>query len=32
MGDALWTDRVELDTVRTKFPVLAQRIHGAELA
>lgn len=32
MGDALWTDRLALDTVRSQFPVLAQRIHGAELA
>ena len=32
MGDALLTDRLALDTVRSQFPVLAQRIHGAELA
>ena len=32
MGDALWTDRLALDTVRSQFPVLARRIHGAELA
>ncbi|OZA56912.1 MAG: cysteine desulfurase, partial [Acidovorax sp. 17-64-282] len=32
MGDALWTDRLALDTVRSQFPMLAQRIHGAELA
>ena len=32
MGDALWTDRLALDTVRSPFPMLAQRIHGAELA
>ena len=31
MGDALWTDRLALDTVRSQFPMLAQRIHGAEL-
>jgi cysteine desulfurase/selenocysteine lyase len=32
MGDALLTDRSALETVRSQFPVLAQRIHGAELA
>ena len=32
MGDALWTDRLALDAVRSQFPVLARRIHGAELA
>ena len=31
MGDALWTDRLALDTVRSQFPMLAQRIHGVEL-
>ena len=31
MGDALLTDRSALETVRSQFPVLAQRIHGAEL-
>ena len=31
MGDALLTDRLALDTVRSQFPMLAQRIHGAEL-
>ncbi|MBQ0917874.1 aminotransferase class V-fold PLP-dependent enzyme [Hydrogenophaga aromaticivorans] len=32
MGDALLTDRLALETVRSQFPVLAQRIHGVELA
>ena len=32
MGDALLTTRLALDTVRSQFPVLAQRIHGVELA
>ena len=32
MGDAFLTDPLAPDTVRTQFPVLAQRIHGAELA
>ena len=31
MGDALLTDRLALDTVRSQFPMLAQRIHGVEL-
>ena len=31
MGDALLTDRSALETVRSQFPMLAQRIHGAEL-
>ena len=32
MGDARLTDLETLDAVRAQFPVLAQRIHGAELA
>ena len=32
MGDTLLTDHLTLETVRSQFPVLAQRIHGAELA
>ena len=32
MGDAFLIDPLAPDTVRTQFPVLAQRIHGAELA
>ena len=32
MVDALLTDLEAMDAVRAQFPVLAQRIHGAELA
>ena len=32
MGDALLTDRLALETMRSQFPVLAQRIHGVDLA
>lgn len=32
MGDPLLTEHLTLETVRSQFPVLAQRIHGAELA
>ena len=31
MGDALLTDRLALDTVRSQFPMLSQRIHAVEL-
>ena len=32
MGDAFLIDPLEPDAVRAQFPVLAQRIYGAELA